>query len=522
MGTLTRGRLGLLSLVIAIVGLLAAPAAVADSTACASDYDVTIEALLLNPNGGWSPSETTVALTTPIPAGDYTLAMVSYDGHSNKGVDQSDQINEQWFMQLLDAQGTVVFQSGVSPDLPDAQDWLTFNSAATLTGDAVTMRVVHAAIGNNVNSIVASCAGFTPVPPPVGSIGDTVWFDTDGNGLLDGTEAGIPGITVALGGPIVATTTTAADGTYTFGDLPAGTYVVTVGAGPVGTELSTAASFTVALAEDEDFVDADFGFTATFVEPELGSIGDTVWLDANGNGWMDGDEFGIAGVRVLLTTPGTAGAIEAFTDADGHYLFPDLAAGSYDVTVDVTTAPTNTSLTTVGAKTVSLAAGENYPDADFGFSGGSVLATSAIGDQVWMDTDLDGVFDSGEGVLAGVTLSLFDPISGTTQTAVTGASGQYLFAALTAGTYEVSVITTTAPESTALTTVGKYAITLSDGQTSLIADFGFAQALPTTGFETADFGITGLVLLLIGAAALVLVRPGGKVPWHLVNADEVR
>jgi LPXTG-motif cell wall-anchored protein len=607
-----------------MVGLLAAPAAVADSTACAGDYDVTIEELLLNPNGGWSPSEATVALTTPIPAGEYTLAMVSYDGHSTKPANQSDQINEQWFMQLLDAQGGVVFQSGVSPDLPDDQDWLTFSTSATLTGEAVTMRVAHAAIGTNVNSIQAHCAGFTLVPPPVGSIGDTVWLDTDGNGILDGAEAGIPGVVVGLGGPVAASTTTAADGTYGFGDLPAGTYVVTVGAGPAGTELTTVGSFTVDLAEAEDFVDADFGFTPIIVEPELGSIGDTVWLDtngngildgseagiagidvsisgpvvastttaadgtygfgdlpagtyavtvgtgpagtelttvgaftvdlaeggdfvdadfgftpiivdpelgsigdmvwldANGNGWRDGDEFGIAGVRVLLSTPGIPGAVEAVTDATGHYLFVDLPAGSYDVTVDVTTAPTNTDLTTPGAKTVNLAAGENYPNADFGFTGGAVLATSAIGDQVWMDTDLDGIFDAGESALAGVTLSLFDPVSGTTKTAVTGASGQYLFAALTAGTYEVSVVTATAPESTSLTTVGTYAITLGEGQTSLIADFGFAQALPATGFETADFGIAGLVLLLIGAAALVLVRPGSKAPWHLVNAYEVR
>ncbi|NNF87179.1 MAG: LPXTG cell wall anchor domain-containing protein, partial [Acidimicrobiia bacterium] len=591
-----------------MVGLLAAPAAVADSTVCASDYDITIEELLLNPNGGWSPSEATVTLTTPIPAGEYSLAMVSFDDHSNKAVDQSDQVNEQWVMQLLDAQGAVVFQSGVSPDLPDDQDWLTFNSAATLTGDAVTMRVAHAAIGTNVNSIVASCAGFTPVPPPVGSIGDTVWLDTDGNGLLDGAEAGIAGVLVGLGGPVVGSTTTDANGAYSFGDLPAGIYVVTVGAGPTGTELTTVGSFTVDLAEDEDFVDADFGFspvivepelgligdtvwldtdanglldgsesgipgitvtldgpvsaeattttdgtygfgdlpagayivtvsagpagtelttvgsfavdlaegedfvdadfgfTPVIVDPELGSIGDMVWLDANGNGWREGDEFGIAGVRVLLSTPGTPGAIETVTDATGHYLFADLPSGNYDVTVDVTTAPTNTALTTPGATTVSLAAGENYPDADFGFAGGSVLATAAIGDQVWMDDDLDGIFDAGESVLAGVTLSLFDPISGTTKTAVSSASGQYLFAALTPGTYEVSVVTTTAPESTSLTTVGTYAITLGEGQTSLIADFGFAQALPATGFETADFGIAGLVLLLIGAAALVLVR----------------
>ncbi len=520
MGILTRGRLGLLSLVIGIVGLTIVPGALAQTNACAGDYDVTIEALLLNPNSGFGPNEATVALTTPIPAGDYTLAMESYDDHSNKVVDQSDQLNEQWFMQLFDATGGVVFESGVSPDLPDDQDWLTFNSSATLTGEAVSMRVVHAAITDNINSINANCAAFTAVPPTVGSIGDTVWLDTDRNGLLDGTEAGIAGVTVGLGGPVVGSTTTDANGVYSFPDLPAGTYVVTVGTGPAGTALTTVGTFTVDLAEGEDHVDADFGFAPVIAE--LGSIGDTVWFDTDGNGLIDGAEAGIAGVRVFLTIPGTAGALEATTDANGLYLFPGLAAGSYDVTVDITTAPTNSDLTTVGAFVVTLAAGENYLDADFGFAQPAVSATGAIGDQVWMDTDLDGVFDSGEAVLAGVTVSIFDTVGGTTKTVVTGASGQYLFAALTAGTYEVSVVSTTAPESTSLTTVGKYTITLSDGQTTLIADFGFAQALPTTGFETADFGIAGLVLLLIGAAALVLVRPGGKAPWHLVNAYEVR
>ncbi|MGI9648882.1 MAG: SdrD B-like domain-containing protein [Acidimicrobiia bacterium] len=419
MGILARGKLGLLAIVIAILGLLAAPAVAAESAACAGDYNVTAQALLLNPNAGFAPSEATVALASPIPAGDYTLSMVSFDEHSAKDVDQSDQLNEQWYLQLRDAQGGVVYQSGVSPDLPDAQDWLTFNTTATLTGEAVSMRVVHAAIGDNVNSIVAHCAAFTAVPPAVGSIGDTVWFDT------------------------------------------------------------------------------------------------------NGNGWMDGAEAGLEGVRVFLSGPGLEGPLETLTDASGHYGFGDLPAGSYDVTVDVTTAPANSDLTTPGAFAVALAEGQNYRDADFGFAAGAVLASSGIGDQVWMDSNLNGIFDSGEDVLAGVTLSLYDTVAGTTQTLVSGASGQYLFAALAAGTYEVTVVTSTAPESTALTTPGKFAITLSDGEMSLIADFGFAQALPSTGFETADFGVAGLVLLLIGAAVLVLVRPADKTPWHPVNANEV-
>lgn len=516
------GRFSALALLIALMGLVVVPAAGASSDACTSDFEVDVDALLLNPNAGFSPSEATVSLATPIPAGDYTLAMVSYDDHSNKTMDQSDQVNEQWYLQLLDATGSVVFQSGVSPDLPDDQDYLTFNSSATVTGEAVAMRVIHAAIGDNVNSIIADCVGFTLVPPALGSIGDTVWFDTDGDGLLSAGESGIPGITVTLGGPIVANTTTDVNGTYTFGDLPAGDYNVKVGTGPVGTTPTTPMSFDVALAEGQDFTDADFGFGPVIVEPVLGSIGDRVWLDINGNGWMDGSEHGLAGVRLLLTVPGTTATVEATTDADGVYHFDNLEAGTYDVTVDLSTVPADTSLSTAAAVAVTLALGEDFKHADFGLApAGRVLATAAIGDEVWMDSNLNGVIDPGEDMLSGVTVSLVDTVSGATRTAVTGAGGHYLFAALAPGVYEVKVLTVTAPDSTALTTAGTYAITLSEGQTSLIADFGFAQALPNTGFETADFGIAGFVLLLIGVSALVLVRPS-KTPWHLASANEVR
>ena len=518
MGNAARSRYALLTLVLALGGLLAAPAA-AQATACASDYDITIQQLLLNTKAGFSPGEATIALTSPIPAGDYDLTMVSHDEHSSKLIDQTDQIHEQWFLQLLDAQGGVVFQSEVSPDLPDDQDWLTFDSTATVTGEAVAIRVVHAELDTNVNSIIAHCAGFAVIPPAVGSIGDTVWFDADGNGLQDPGETGIPGVTVSLAGATTATATTDAGGQYLFADLPAGDYTVTVGNGPLGTGLSTAGSDDVALAEGQDYADADFGFAPIIVEPELGAIGDAVWLDVNGNGWMDGSEAGVAGVRVVLS--GASGTLETVTDANGRYLFPDLVAGDYSVSIDLATAPAGTALTTAGVRTVALAAGETFLDADFGLAAPAVLATGAIGDLVWLDSNLNGIVDNGESPLAGVTVSLFDPLSGSTQTAVTNANGRYMFVTLGAGTYEVKVMAATAPESTSLTTTGLYALTIADGETSLIADFGFAQALPSTGFETADFGIAGLVLLLIGMAALALVRPAGRTPWHLVDAYEV-
>jgi hypothetical protein len=54
--------------------------------------------------------------------------------------------------------------------------------------------------------------------PPI-EIGNYVWADIDGDGIQDGGELGIPGVTVQLktaAGTVVGTTTTAPDGTYYF------------------------------------------------------------------------------------------------------------------------------------------------------------------------------------------------------------------------------------------------------------------------------------------------------------------
>ena len=75
--------------------------------------------------------------------------------------------------------------------------------------------------------------GYQP-PAPLGSIGDTIWFDADASGTAteDAGENGIAGVTVALiqdtngngvqdaGEPIIATDTTDDNGNYLFEDLP--------------------------------------------------------------------------------------------------------------------------------------------------------------------------------------------------------------------------------------------------------------------------------------------------------------
>ncbi|MCA9295792.1 MAG: hypothetical protein KC983_04730, partial [Phycisphaerales bacterium] len=67
--------------------------------------------------------------------------------------------------------------------------------------------------------------------PPVGKIGDFIFEDLNGNGIQDGGEPGIPGVTVKLldaGLVQIATVVTDGTGMYMFGGLSAGTYTVMI------------------------------------------------------------------------------------------------------------------------------------------------------------------------------------------------------------------------------------------------------------------------------------------------------
>ncbi|WP_210402618.1 SdrD B-like domain-containing protein, partial [Duganella sp. HH101] len=143
------------------------------------------------------------------------------------------------------------------------------------------------------------------------TVGDRVWEDKNGNGVQDAGEAGIVGVKVDLKdeqGNVVKTTTTGADGKYSF-TVDAGKYAISVTAptGMTATGLHTGSNgaidsdvnaagqgdlITVAPGQANNDVDAGFYKGAT--------LGDKVWYDTNKNGLQDTGETGVAGVKVIL------------------------------------------------------------------------------------------------------------------------------------------------------------------------------------------------------------------------------
>ena len=334
------------------------------------------------------------------------------------------------------------------------------------------------------------------VPPA--SIGNYVWLDFDQDGVQDANEDGIPDVVVNLlidtdgdGTPdsIGATTVTGPNGEYLFPDLEPGvpyqvvvddstlppSLVQTYDEGPTPGSLGTLdhSSDIITLEPNEEHLTADFGYT-----PPPGSIGDTIWVDADGDGEQDPGEPGIPGVTVNLYDAAGNVIATTVTDEQGKYLFPALAEGIYGVGVDISTVPSQYSahdlgdpdvrdgvtttadnVTTVTLETINGAVTSNM-DADFGYLPEDG-ANNEIGDTIWLDIDKDGNgpagpngtgvgdnSDTDEPVFEGVTVTLFNDVNGdglldagddVVGTTITDENGQYLFTGLPDGKYIVQV-----------------------------------------------------------------------------------
>jgi protocatechuate 3,4-dioxygenase beta subunit len=267
-------------------------------------------------------------------------------------------------------------------------------------------------------------------------------------------------------------------------------------------------------------------------------LGDFVWEDTNGNGQQDAGEPGIAGVKVDLSGAGLDGVFgtgddtsgSQLTASNGKYLFKGLMPGKYQVQF---TAPGGYGFTATDA-------GSDLSDSDAdgaGLTGVYTLVSNesnltvdaglhrpaSLGDYVWHDLNANGVQDAGEPGIAGVTVTLSNGATTTTD-----ASGFYQFTGLVPGNYSVSFpapsgyIRTTADagsddavDSDANVVTGQTgAYVLKSGDSDLTADAGYYR-LASLGDrvwvdanangiqDSGETGLGGVVVKLYSGSTLV-------------------
>ncbi|MEZ4707426.1 MAG: SdrD B-like domain-containing protein [Caldilineaceae bacterium] len=147
---------------------------------------------------------------------------------------------------------------------PQASQQITVTAVAT-TARSITNSVIIAANGDSVAA--DNRASHTLSAQSAGAIGDYVFLDVNENGVLDADENlpinGVP-ITLTAADDSMTTLTTV-DGIYQFENLPTGLYTVTVGS-VAGYRRTSAGTYTIALAQGQTFIEADFGFVYESVD----------------------------------------------------------------------------------------------------------------------------------------------------------------------------------------------------------------------------------------------------------------
>jgi hypothetical protein len=186
-----------------------------------------------------------------------------------------------------------------------------------------------------VNSLPPNIVfGNQPLAQP-GSISGAKFLDANGNGIRDAGETGTAGVTIVLqntapGSGTGVQTRTAADGSFTFTGLAAGTYAVSevVPPGFVQTVPGGNGNVTVTLAAGENRTGILFGNRSASVGVTPGTISGLKILDFNTNGIIDGIDRPLEGIVFVLTAAdGTS--VQATSGPDGTFRFTNVVPGTY-------------------------------------------------------------------------------------------------------------------------------------------------------------------------------------------------
>ena len=237
------------------------------------------------------------------------------------------------------------------------------------------------------------------IPIPLSSVGDTVWYDDNSNGFVDGNEQGIENVTLVLrnaAGDEIDRMETNADGFYTFDQLIPGEYsvVVDVDTLPADAAIQTFeldntldGSTTAQLAGGENRVDVDFGYRS---QPEP-----------------------------TATPTATATPMPTETPTTLPTSTPTETPTSVATTVTIVTTPSSPTPSPTSTPTTTA------------------VPTVSIGDRVWADLDGDGLQEAGEDGIKDVTVTLYGENGNVLKTMQTNADGKYLFDGLASGVYSV-------------------------------------------------------------------------------------
>ncbi|GEM_PF-4210686 len=310
-------------------------------------------------------------------------------------------------------------------------------------------------IGSGDRNMSIDC-GIVPVP---GSIGDLVWNDSNGNGILDLGESGVQNVNVTLFNSnysLINETSTNDSGYYIFTGLVPGNY-------SVGFDLPTGCNFSPQNQGYDDGLDSDANSTGMtdliiigpgdrnwsvdcgIVPIPPGSIGDLVWNDLNGDGIQDSGEPGVYNITVRLYDSTGSLNNTTSTNETGNYSFTGLIPDNYSIGFDLPTSysfsPQNQGYddgldsdanSTGMTDSIRLGPGHRNMSVDCG-----IYSLGSIGNFVWLDSNGNGIQDLGERGFQKVNVTLFNSTDSPTNATSTNETGNYSFTGLIPDNYSI-------------------------------------------------------------------------------------
>jgi SdrD B-like domain/CARDB len=315
--------------------------------------------------------------------------------------------------------------------------------------------------------------------------------DTNGNGVRDSGEPGVPGWPITVtgtdseGNTVSQSTTTGADGSYVISGLTEGLY--SVGEGSL-------VGWTASGATTSDVSNLTDGATLTFdfLNYRAASFSGRVFDDTDRNGQPDTGEAGLVGWTVTLNgTDGAGNAVSTSqtTDAQGAYAFAGLTPGTYSARLSLEPRYSQTAPNNPVDITRTLRSGESSPDNLFGArlkeEAIAVVATK------YEDRNANGVRDPDDSGVPDWPISIEgtqDDGTAISLDVTTGADGTVSIGTLTSGVFTVSEgarpeWTAATPASTSPTAVG--------GGGLLSASFGNYRNASVSGRVFEDLNANG-------------------------------
>ncbi|MDP2587640.1 MAG: SdrD B-like domain-containing protein [bacterium] len=250
-------------------------------------------------------------------------------------------------------------------------------------------------------------------------------------------------------------------------------------------------------------LDIDWAGSSTYAGPETQAMNDAFLLVLNrtGNTWevLDSEaNIAVTDAGAISDVPLTGTIATNLSNyIDSGSILRLLVVG-YDRAVDSAGGSLFTDYISVQAT------GQDVSSDALEIGGGSIFGT------VYNDKDRDGVMDSGESGISGVSVTLQDGAGGALVTDTTDSNGDYGFIGFPADTYRLHETDPSGYTSTTPNDLGP--LTLSAGQVIADQDFGDAQSLSTTGLKSSYVwmtfaGVVALGVLVWFGSARLLLKP---------------